>query len=651
MTIADIKQTAVILIDCEDSVGDDAYFNTAAPQNNVLVFNCSTTGYIEPLLSALRAHYEKFNAVSFVTNNAVIHTELTQFFPELFRGIRFIDQLQLPLTKTDMTELMSVAMTLPPFELVPDEPLVSAEFERLKNFFLLDERLTDISEQDSISQLTDAFLAAVSAQHCAFSAFVQIRLLSFYSAKLNKYGDAYFKSLSLKCGDGNVSAAQLWQLVSALRYNANERLFIYNQVLSMEFGGILKTKSDFNIRFRAYKSVVDSFSAQLNMQEKFIPSQSRNSDIVFVFIAQFLSPRHAPSKIALDIIKSLCLLAKKQVVLIDTCELLPRRGAIPWYDSAFGTRGQFQTDTLTYEGANFSYLQLSAGMPNKDEIIGIVDLIKNYKPYFAITVGESVTADICSQLIPNVVVPTIARLPHTLGQFRLADASILPDNCAIKSDLFYQGIVDFRVVPDIAENTQQGARMQQLPLQIAIVGNRLDAELDNTFFDFLLELMPLPVYFVFVGEFSQFPKWCLRYPVLQERATVLGYQSELVSALSQFDVFLNYPRMGGGNSALYAMRAGLPVLTLKQGDVYAVAGAAFGLNSYSEIKQELSRMTLDLTYLSLRAELARQKAAEIIDQRSDINTLIRMLSASPLFDYAGFLHAKLEIEGVNGDEK
>lgn len=650
MAIAESKKTAVILINCKDSVSEDACLNTVATHGNILEFNCGNTGYIEPLLSAFRTNYLKFDAVSFVTNNVDIQTELTRFFPELFRSIRFIEQMALPLARTELVELMSVAEPLPSFELSLDEPLVSEEFERLKGFFLQEEHLTGISAQDVIRQLTDAFMAAVSAQHCAFSVFVQIRLLSFYSDKLNKYGDAYFKSLSLKCGDTNLSAMQLWQLVSAQCYNANERFFIYNQVLSMEFGGMLKAKSDFNIRFQAYKGVVDSFSAQLNIQEQFIPSSARNSEIIFVFIAQFLSPRHAPSKIALDIIKDLCLFANKQVVLIDTCELLPRHGSVPWYEPALGNRGQFQSDSLTYEGANFSYLQLSAGMPNKEEIIGIIELIKNYKPYFAITVGESVTADICSQLIPNAVVPTVARLPHTLGQFRLADASILPDNCKVKSDQFYEGIVDFRFVPNIAENTQQGVRIPSLPLQIAIVGNRLDTELDSAFFDFLQELMLLPVHFIFVGEFNQFALWRQRYPVLEQRTMILGYQNELLRALSQFDIFLNYPRVGGGNSALYALRAGLPVLTLKQGDVYAVAGEDFGLNSYAEIKQELSRMTLDLTYLRSRAELARHKAAEIIDKRSNINKLISMLSASPLFDCAGFVHKKLEIEGVQGDE-
>ncbi len=136
------------------------------------------------------------------------------------------------------------------------------------------------------------------------------------------------------------------------------------------------------------------------------------------FIAQFLSPKHAPSKIALETIKALCLSANKQVVLIDTCELLPTNGALPWYDAAYGNRGQYNAETLTYEGAHFNYLQLSTSMLNLVEINGVIELVKTYKPYFTITVGESVTADIISQFVPNVVVPTVSRLSHTLSQYK-----------------------------------------------------------------------------------------------------------------------------------------------------------------------------------------------------------------------------------------
>lgn len=650
MALAEVKPKGIIVLDvlADGTAKPDCTVSYIA--DNVLSIQLGAENYIEPLLVALRQYYQTFSAVCFISSNVELQRELGRYFPELFPAFFAVATLDM-LSPAELSEFVTNAKMLPHFDIVVSEPLVSDELRQLIAFFQLDDRLTDIAEHNTIEQLTQAFIDRVSSQQCAFSAFVQIRLLSFYANKLNKYGEVYFKSLLLKCGDTNMTSAALWPLVSDLRFNANERYYIYNQILSMEFGGVLKKKSDFNLRFNAYKSVVDSFAAQLGEPPAFIPSSMRNKDIVFVFVSQFISPRHAPSKIALDIIKGLCLSAHKQVLFIDTCELLPRKGAVPWYDAALGNRRIYETEGLTYEGASFSYLQLSLAMPNLDEMAKIIELINSYKPYFCITVGESLTADLCSQLVPNVVVPTTARLPHTMGQFRLADSSILPDNCTVQSEQFYRGIIDFRVVPEIAVSARQREHEREGPLQIAIVGNRLDAELEDAFFAFLQQLTSLDVRFVFVGEFDKLEYWCQRFPAIAAKTSALGFQTDLVSALDQCDVFLNYPRSGGGNSALYAMRSGLPILTLRKGDVFAVAGDEFGFNAYAEIKQEIMTFIADAEYLRTRSQLAAEKAAEIIDKRSDINTLINTLSANPLFETTGFVRANLHAGGTRCDKK
>ncbi|MDX5407657.1 MAG: glycosyltransferase family 4 protein [Chromatiaceae bacterium] len=652
MALENVNPTGIIVLDFSaDRVEED---NNAVRYiaDNILKIQLDADNYIEPLLIILRQTYQVFSSVCFVSSDVEMQRKLSRYFPELFKAFVTISSVD-SADVASLEKFIARAKARPHFDLDVSEQLISDELKQLIAYFQLDERLTDIAEDNIITQMAQAFIDRVSSQQCAFSAFIQIRLLSFYANRLNKYGEVYFKTLSLHCGDSSVTTEALWPLVSDLRFSVFERFYMYNQILSMEFGSALKKNSDFNLRFNAYKSVVDSFAElldeQLDDKPSVIPSPERNIDIVFVFVAQFISPRHAPSKIALDIIKGLCLSANKQVLMIDTGELLPRRGALPWYDAALGNRRYYETEGLTYEGANFRYLQLSAGMPNLDEIPQVIRLIKNYKPYFCITVGESMTADLCSQFVPNIVVPTTARLPHTLGQFRLADSSILPDNCAVQSERFYSGIVDFRIVPEIAASSHQRDDVRQGPLQIAIVGNRLDAELESSFFAFLQELTVLPVHFVFVGEFEKQDYWYQCFPELVEKVSALGFQYDFVSALDQCDVFLNYPRAGGGNSALYAMRSGLPVLTLRQGDVFAVAGEDFGFNSYADIKQEIATLIADAEYLRSRSQLALQKAANIIDKRSDINTLIRTLVANPLFETAGFVREKLHAGESNSE--
>jgi len=637
MAIAESEQTAVILINCKDSIGGDACFDTVAIHDNILVFNCGNTGYIEPLLSAFRTNYLKFDAVSFATNNVEIQTELTRFFPELFRDIRFIAQLPLPLTKTDMAELMSVATTFPPFELVPAEPLVSTEFNQLKNFFLLDEGLTDIAEHESISQLTAAFITGLQRQKCAFSVYTQVRLLNFYAHRLNKYGEVYFKCLSLKLGDTNASILHLWQLVSDSRFTLNQRYFIYNQLLSMEFRGAFKNKSDFNTRFVAYSNVVREFALQLGPPGAFIDKEDRNTDIVFVFIAQFLSPRHAPSKIALETIKALCLSANKQVVLIDTCELLPTNGALPWYDATYGNRGQHNAETLTYEGARFNYLQLSTSMPNLVEINGVIELVKTYKPYFTITVGESVTADIISQLVPNVVVPTVSRLSHTLSQYRVFNKRFITDADEVPKYL-QQGILSVDMLParSLAQSelTRDQFGIPRDKVILTVPGNRLDAEIDDNFISMLLGITSDRYFVVFVGIFNDYADYCRRFPVLLNISVFVGYQEDFPAFIKLVDIYVTPQRVGGGLTALCALSMSVPVLTLKYGDTYSYVGDCLAFNSLSEMGIAISTVCNDSVALNKLKGIAQKRFVELEAFSDKYTDLFDYVVNGPMFNVA-----------------
>ncbi|KKO47041.1 hypothetical protein WG68_03690 [Arsukibacterium ikkense] len=624
MTGLNSKCKDIIFIDCHTVEATNGLSDREHTDDNILRIQCDADAYIEPLMSALRTHYQKFKTVSLVTNNVTVHHELTQFFPELFRTTELIDKQSL--SQTDVTELKST--TLPHFRIQLTEPVVSVEFEQLKRFFMLDERLTDVSESELIQQLTDAFISKLSGQQCAFSVFVQIRLLSFYSAKLNKYGDAYFKSLSTKCGDSNVSIGQLWQLISDNRYTENERFFIYNQVLSMEFSGVLKDKSDFNTRFNAYRGVLEQFAAQLGTLGPFIDQTQRNPDIIFVFIGQFLSPSHAPSKIALEIVKSLCVSAKKQVVLIDTCELLPAAGALPWYDAAYGNRGQYNAETLTYEGAHFNYLQLSAGMPNLAEIAGIIDLTKKYKPYFSITVGESITADICNHLIPNIVIPTVAVLSHTISQFRILGEGYSIDGFKPENyhpDLnkgIIQGNVLASVTPPERKVTREELGLPPDKFIFALVGNRLDLEVSESFLDLILSSFDDDMFLVFIGDFKRYSVLSEHLPMLKKSSITLGYQRDLASVIDLVDVYINPERVGGGTSALYALSLGVPVVSYNSGDVFAICGDYFSVADDDEYKARMVHLKNDRDFYMMQ----KLQAIEMFKLKSDSGSILKLIS-------------------------
>lgn len=634
MVAADVTH-GVFFIDIQQQALPCVETETVFPACKVIWLQLQLDNYIEPVLSALRQHYQRVSSLSIVTNNMLVKTQLEQFFPELCRRVQYSGQNPQQLTAADAAQFAACGAVLPAFAIAVSEPLLSPALVRLQQYFMLDARITDIADIDTISGLTDELVQQLSGLQCAFSAFVQIRLLSYYSEQVNHYGNAYLKSLALGLGDQHCDLQALWALVSDQRFSVTEQFFIYNQIASLDFNGKTKDKSDFGMRLAGYQNIVRAMCHAIKLQQPFIDKAQRDTKLVFVFLAQFLGIRHAPSKIALDIIKDLSALGI-QAVMIDTCELMPKQGSVPWFGAAYANRANFNTDLIEYEGVSFNYVQLSDNMPNANEMLSVLNLVSSYRPYFCVTVGESIVADMCSQLVPNVVVPTVARLPHTLSQFRLADPSISRAGVTISDTDFLQGILDYRMIPKINRSDAAKPSLSDGPFNIAIIGNRLDIELKDDFFRFLATLLPFNVRFIFFGEFATYPDWCQKYAFLLQHAVAKGFQSELTSALADCHAFLNYPRVGGGHSALYAMRAGLPVLTLKHCDVYSVTGSGF--DTYAEIKQEILQLIASEDYLQQQALQAVQTAAAIVEQRSDINELITMLSSSPLFNRPGFVY-------------
>lgn len=604
--------------------------------DNVLEVKIASANDIEQLLIAVRQYYNTFSAVCFLCSDVELYNELAHYFPEIFQSL-----IKVPSTEASdagwFTEYAEQAKALPYFDLAITEPLVSDELKQLVVFFQLDERLTDIAEQEAIADMTQAFIARLSAQRCAFSTFVQIRLLSFFAGKVNKYGDVYFKSLSLKVGDSSVTNSDIWDLVSDLRFTENERYFIYNQVISLEFNGIFLNPSKFSLRFKTYSNLVCCFKELLKGRYAFLKPDERNKELVFIFIAQFLGVLHAPTKIALDMAKDITI-AGKQVLIIDTCELLPTAGAIPWYQAAYGNRSTFNDDQLSYQGCEFSYLRLSNKMPNYNEIGAVADLVVTYKPFFTMTIGESLTADICSGIVPNVVLSTTSKLPHSISQFRVIDGFDKKDADLNNMPYFIcNGIVNGRVIRPLlkfyssSNLTRENLGLPSNKFLIAVVGNRLNSELNESFYEGVLPVIAGNMAIVFVGEYSDYDIWCHKYKNLRGKSYCIGYQSDLASTMAVMDVFLNPKRVGGGAGACYALEAGVPILTLKFGDVYHFSGDDFSYENYEEMVHDLIRYNNDPLYKESKSKLAVLQFQNKMSSAITIEELIARLEKSDMF--------------------
>ena len=106
-------------------------------------------------------------------------------------------------------------------------------------------------------------------------------------------------------------------------------------------------------------------------------------------------------------------------------------------------------------------------------------------------------------------------------------------------------------------------------INIAIVGNRLDIELDIEFFKYLekaIKIIP-NLKFKIIGEQ---PKLDLISKKLLKNIEFISFISDLENYfIENIDFYLNPKRLGGGQSSIISIKANIPVITLAYGDVYS----------------------------------------------------------------------------------
>lgn len=119
-------------------------------------------------------------------------------------------------------------------------------------------------------------------------------------------------------------------------------------------------------------------------------------------------------------------------------------------------------------------------------------------------------------------------------------------------------------------------------VNIAIVGNRLDAELNSDFFDSLVSIYKVVpnVRFIIIGTFT---KENIIPSIICSICKLVGIQKDLSDYYKEhIHFFLNPHRLGGGQSAVISIKMGIPVLTLEYGDVYTNLYHKYSLKTLEE---------------------------------------------------------------------
>lgn len=324
------------------------------------------------------------------------------------------------------------------------------------------------------------------------------------------------------------------------------------------------------------KHMTARLKRELGGSLSYIPYREREHNRILLSTDTLLSDKHAPTGIVLRIAKGLQEFGFDVRILVniermdreavENCWLYPY---YPHYMSKWD--GEFER---SWENCTLRGYQHIIDTVHFEQVRTTLEWVANWRPECVWHIGGvSSFAELFGEITTLAVMPCTAHLA-------VSDAPVLVG-------YFQESVYHPAALEYVAKQGQQRIRIRfggnrtavgrgftkkdfgikESAFAIAIVGNRLDTEIDSEFIKVMQEIVkrePL-VCFVLIGQTKR--RWDMG--CLEGHIKCLGYQKDLVDVLEVTDLFLNPPRQGGGGGSVCALAAGVPILTLPEGDVAA----------------------------------------------------------------------------------
>lgn len=293
---------------------------------------------------------------------------------------------------------------------------------------------------------------------------------------------------------------------------------------------------------------------------------------------QFLSLLHQPSR---DLLEQATILQDRgvQVTILNT-NMMPDRYYSPFVPPfAADIEAQLNGDQiLSLNGRDFRIISSTEPGLAAAKLNRFMAAVEQIDPDVVIAIGGSViVADLLAAARPCLCIQTTSGFTVSLARLILDFGG----GTAPAGDHHYaRAWRRFRLGLSLRDDpTPTSRREWGLPddaFACIVVGNRLDHEADDSFLNMLDRILAAEpaAHVVFAGPVDALPARLATRPAAA-RMHCPGYVDKINGLLAICDVCLNPRRTGGGASAMQALAAGLPIVSLAAGDVASVAGADF----------------------------------------------------------------------------
>ena len=450
-------------------------------------------------------------------------------------------------------------------------------------------------------------------------------LLYSYLVHMNYFSTDMFNSL-------------LEDVCNSNNLTPHNKYFLFWQYLRIDFVKPLEEKADQEFLWLLYKNVYKNFKPILKDYD-FIPKEQRNKDLIFIFTNQLLSELHAPTRMVLERAYSLKTEFNKQVLIINTAEVLTTRGLMPFYKGTMANKvEQYSTiNRIQYKDALIHAYQCDVEMPDENEMLNILNIVNEYKPYFIFSFGAgNVTCDLASNLVTTVSFPLTSNLAISESQIHIMRSNLTEKNLQFieKVNVDLDSIIISQPQGEAKSRVNFKKEDFNLPSDkflLSVIGNRLTEEITKEFISLLLETITCNTHIVFIGSFDNYSDYCKEFKNLNSNSTLLSFQENLFDVVKLFDLFVNPSRIGGGTGGYYTVMNGLPLITLDYGDVHTTTDGLFSVKTYSEMKEVIIKYATDNEFYKAQCKKSDEFSMSRLSIKDEVSQILKDIESNKFF--------------------
>jgi len=360
---------------------------------------------------------------------------------------------------------------------------------------------------------------------------------------------------------------------NSLLWNLNRHIFTDRAIL----GPDVVRRVRYDHQAPCYFRVLARLAASLSPSQ---PKPTAQTPRVVIVSHVVLAAHHSPSRMCLDFAAHLTRL--NVPTLVVNTNTLPRTSD-PHFHNPFVSNFNHNLNDLqqaTHANASFHLYSNQDPILSNQKLDACVRAAEAFNPTLILSQGEfNIVGDLLAKRFPTVCLPTARTEPISAAHVYIDFAGYYDQLEIVRHGLLNHEPMVRQLPPllEVAPATRTFSRaaygLKDDQFVFAVVGNRLKHDIDKRFEQVLLDLLrqanQCVVFFVGSTGLSWQSDKLLAF---KGRLFFTTQEPDLTGLYTICDAFLNPNRSGGGNSAVIAVHAGLPILTLPRCDVAGVIG-------------------------------------------------------------------------------